>query len=230
MKLRFNKSDRVVLLILVALLVSYVIYAGITAKGLPDEREVVASAVDTVPSRMETPRDTTIARPAPREAEAKAPVVPAPIRTERYPGPPGRPKRSEGYLPKLKPGATIDLNSADTTLLKRVPGIGSSFARRIAKYRELLGGYYVVEQLQEVYGMDRERYSQIYPFFTIRTAVRPLLLTQDSITYHPYLQWRHKRAIRRLLEEEQPLSWPLLMSTGDFSRDDSLRLAPYMPF
>ena len=222
MRLRFNKSDRVVLILLVVLILSYVLYSGITAKGLPIPTEVQ----DTIPpgvARLDT------APPAPVEKE-KSKSTPAPIRTDRYPGPPPETKRPEAYLPKLKPGATIDLNSADTTLLKRVPGIGSSFARRIVKYRDLLGGYYVVEQLQEVYGMDRERYDAIYPYFTIGTTVRPLTLTIDSISYHPYLSWRHKRALRRLLEAEQPLDWSHLMATGDFTRDDSLRLAPYMPF
>ena len=220
MRLRFNRSDRVVLILLVVLILSYVLYSGVTAKGLPGMTEVpdtippVVAKLDTVPQ-------------APVEKEKN---TPAPIRTDRYPGPPPEAKRAEAYLPKLKPGATIDLNSADTTLLKRVPGIGSSFARRIVKYRDLLGGYYVVEQLQEVYGMDRERYDAIHPYFTVGTAVRPLTLTIDSISYHPYLSWRHKRTLRRLLEEEQPLDWSHLMSTGDFTRDDSLRLAPYMPF
>ena len=220
MRLRFNKSDRVVLILLVVLILSYVLYSGITAKGLPSPTEVQ----DTIPPGVAR-LDTT--PPTPVEKEKS---TPAPIRTDRYPGPPPDTKRPEAYLPKLKPGATIDLNTADTTLLKRVPGIGSSFARRIVKYRELLGGYYVVEQLQEVYGMDRERYDAIYPYFTVGTAVRPLTLTIDSISYHPYLSWRHKRALRRLLEAEQPLDWSHLMATGDFTRDDSLRLAPYMPF
>lgn len=222
MRLRFNKSDRVVLILLVVLILSYVLYSGITAKGLPSPTEVQ----DTIPPVV-AKRDTVPQAPIEKE---KSKRTPAPIRTDRYPGPPPETKRPEAYLPKLKPGATIDLNTADTTLLKRVPGIGSSFARRIVKYRDLLGGYYVVEQLQEVYGMDRERYNAIYPYFTVGTAVRPLTLTIDSISYHPYLSWRHKRTLRRLLEAEQPLDWSHLMATGDFTRDDSLRLAPYMPF
>ena len=222
MRLRFNKSDRVVLILLVVLILSYVLYSGITAKGLPSPTEVQ----DTIPPVV-AKLDTTPPAPVEKEMSKSAP---APIRTDRYPGPPPETKRPEAYLPKLKPGATIDLNTADTTLLKRVPSIGSSFARRIVKYRDLLGGYYVVEQLQEVYGMDRERYDAIHPYFTVGTAVRPLTLTIDSISYHPYLSWRHKRTLRRLLEEEQPLDWSHLMATGDFTRDDSLRLAPYMPF
>ena len=35
MRLRFNKGDRVVLILLVVLILSYVLYSGVTAKGLP---------------------------------------------------------------------------------------------------------------------------------------------------------------------------------------------------
>ena len=57
--------------------------------------------------------------------------------------------------------AAIELNSADTTALKSLPGIGSVFASRIIKYRELLGGFVSISQLLEVYGLDSTRYSRI---------------------------------------------------------------------
>ena len=65
-------------------------------------------------------------------------------------------KKRKGYTPytqteKYAPGTLVELNTADTTILKKVPGIGSTFARRIIKYRELLGGFYDVSQLAEVY-------------------------------------------------------------------------------
>lgn len=42
------------------------------------------------------------------------------------------------------------MNTADTTLLKRIPGIGSGIAKRIVAYRNRLGGFYRVEQLREI--------------------------------------------------------------------------------
>ena len=44
----------------------------------------------------------------------------------------------------------VDLNKADTSILKRIPGIGSTLARMIVVYRQRLGGFYDVSQLQEV--------------------------------------------------------------------------------
>ena len=43
---------------------------------------------------------------------------------------------------KLKSGETVDLNCGDTTLLKRVPGVGSILARRIVSYGVLLGCFF----------------------------------------------------------------------------------------
>ena len=79
-----------------------------------------------------------------------------------YVGAPDQPKYTS--QPKLQAGQRIDLNSADTLALQQVPGIGPSFARRIARYRDQLGGYYTVLQLQEIFGMEPDRYQRIKPF------------------------------------------------------------------
>lgn len=54
------------------------------------------------------------------------------------------------YVPKYEEGTIVDLNKADTSILKRIPGIGSTLARMIVVYRQRLGGFYDVAQLQEV--------------------------------------------------------------------------------
>ena len=51
---------------------------------------------------------------------------------------------------KYEAGTVIALNSADTTQLKMIPGIGSGIARRIVSYRTQLGGFYSVSQLQGI--------------------------------------------------------------------------------
>lgn len=218
-----NKGDRTILITLIILLAGYVAYASFrrsTPDPVPTPQPLMsATTVDSI-----APLDTTH-----HDDGAKhSPVDTSFITTDKYPGPPERQQWAKSS--KLAEGATIDLNSADTLLLQRVPGIGPVFARRIFKYREMLGGYYAVEQLQEVYGMDREHYDQIAPFFAIRTAVRPFIVTQDSIPYHPYLQWRHKKALRDLLRKGAPINWEKLMKSPAFSKDDSLRLVHYLRF
>lgn len=43
---------------------------------------------------------------------------------------------------KYPSGTLVDLNRADTTELKKIPGIGSGIARLIIGYRQRLGGFY----------------------------------------------------------------------------------------
>ncbi len=215
---RLNREDRKVLVILIVLLGVFTIYVwahNSRQETLPEARTMVDSVTTTVAEDMPAVVHIEHSRQG-RDT--------LPIRTPRYPGPP---KRQE-YIPKLRPGATIDLNSADTLLLQRVPGIGASFARRIYKYRMQLGGYYCVEQLQEVFGMDRERYDKIAPFMKIRTSPGQLTVTPDSIPPHPYLSYRHKQVLLDILTQDPPLTWHKIMASRVFSRDDSLRLSPYL--
>ena len=51
---------------------------------------------------------------------------------------------------KYKTGTILDLNCADTTELKKIPGIGSGIARLIVGYRQRLGGFYQIEQLKDI--------------------------------------------------------------------------------
>ena len=51
---------------------------------------------------------------------------------------------------KYEPGTILDLNRADTTELKKIPGIGSGIARLIVGYRQRLGGFYQIEQLKDI--------------------------------------------------------------------------------
>lgn len=93
----------------------------------------------------------------------------------------------------------VELNSADTLDLLLLPGIGPVFARRILKYRSLLGGYYRLEQLLEVYGMDSTRYHTFIQQVTIDTSqIEKLNLKSVAYTEllrHPYINREQTRAI-----------------------------------
>jgi len=55
----------------------------------------------------------------------------------------------------------VDLNSCDSASLEALPGIGPVLSARIIRYRNLLGGYAVVDQLKEVYGLSEETFNLI---------------------------------------------------------------------
>ena len=107
----------------------------------------------------------------------------------------------------------VDLNTADTTLLKRLPGIGSSFAKRIVEYRKKLGGYCEPEQLLEVYRMDTARYHEIKDHVKIDSNFIPnkLKINSDSfkiLLKHPYLEYDDVKKIVNYREQKGMIaSW-----------------------
>jgi competence protein ComEA len=55
----------------------------------------------------------------------------------------------------------IDINTADTTAFKKLPGIGSKLSARIIVYRNKLGGFQTVAQLGETYGLPDSTFQKI---------------------------------------------------------------------
>lgn len=111
------------------------------------------------------------------------------------------PRREQTSERPLQPAATkkIELNTADTSDLKELRGIGSGYAKRIVKYRQQLGGFYKPEQLLEVYGFSQELYEKVAPNITIDgDEVRKINLntaTIDQLKRHPYLDYYQAKAI-----------------------------------
>lgn len=135
---------------------------------------------------------------------------------------------------KLSDGETIRLNEPDTAQWKKIPGIGSSFASRIVKYRELLGGYVRPEQLLEVYGMDNERYNRIAPFLTNDSTVKKMNVNKlefKELLRHPYLNYKQVQVIVNLRRRTgEIISLSQLAMLDEFTSEDMDRLAPYLEF
>ncbi|WP_461532342.1 ComEA family DNA-binding protein [Sinomicrobium sp.] len=62
-----------------------------------------------------------------------------------------------------------DLNTADEAEFDRVYGIGKTLSHRIVKYRKLLGGFSLDEQLFEVYGLDSSTVRRVLERFEVKT-------------------------------------------------------------
>ncbi len=136
------------------------------------------------------------------------------------------------YPVKLQPQERIVLNTADTAQLRKVPGIGHYFARKIVEYRERLGGYVCVQQLLEIENFPDTAVN--YFIIPDDTQLRKLNLNRLSLNElkrHPYISFYQARAIvdyRRLhgpLESLQQLSL-----SRDFPPEAIRRLAPYVEF
>ena len=135
------------------------------------------------------------------------------------------------YPLKLKVGEHINLVTADTTQLKKIPGIGSGWARAILNYCKRLGGYVAVGQLQEIEGFPEES----LPYFSIANPQTEKInlntATLAQLRKHPYVNFYQAKAIcdyRRLKGKLSNLSQLHLLK--DFTPEAIERLRPYVAF
>ena len=77
--------------------------------------------------------------------------------------------------PKLPPKE--DINTATAETLMKIYGIGEAFAKRILQYREKLGGFTYIEQVAEVYHLEKEVYERVAQRFEVKTA--PIIEKKD---------------------------------------------------
>ncbi len=61
----------------------------------------------------------------------------------------------------------LDLNTATSTQLETLPGIGPSFAAAIIRERERRGGYTSIDQLRDVRGIGEKRFADLKPLVTV---------------------------------------------------------------
>ena len=152
---------------------------------------------------------------------------------EAYPAEP-RPayvRDTTRYPLKLKPGQHVALNTADTALLKRVPGIGSGFARAIVRYRERLGGFYSTAQLMEIGNFPQSA----LPYFTADPSLCRKLnvnrLTLSQLRRHPYIGFYQAKTIIDHRRLHGPLrSLDELRLYKDFPPETIERLRHYIEF
>ena len=132
---------------------------------------------------------------------------------------------------KYPAGTVIELNRADTTELKKIPGIGSGIARLITGYRQRLGGYHSLEQLREI-DLDPE---PLRPWLRIdTTAIRRLNLNRvsvDRLRRHPYFDFYQAKAIVERRKKHGPLrSMKAFALYEEFTEADFERQRPYVCF
>lgn len=99
----------------------------------------------------------------------------------------------------IRKAVNIEINSADSATLTMVRGIGPSFASRIIKYRNKLGGFVSIQQLKEVYGIDSAKFKQLAPQLHVNAKnIHKIDINAcglDDIRFFPYLKYKQASAI-----------------------------------
>jgi len=93
----------------------------------------------------------------------------------------------------------IELNSADSLALLTIRGIGPAFASRIIRFRDRLGGFYKLEQLKEIYGIDSLKFSKLKAQLSVNAGlIQKIDLNTagfEQFKKHPYLTYKQMNAI-----------------------------------
>lgn len=127
----------------------------------------------------------------------------------------------------------IDLNTADTTALMSLKGIGSKRSMRIVKYREWLGGFHSLEQLYEIYGLDSSIVSDLKKQLRLPAHPQVKLIHLNECTIdelkHPYLKPYLARAIINYRNAHGAFSnVQELLNIKSLDTDTFNRLVPYL--
>ena len=135
------------------------------------------------------------------------------------------------YPHKLRANEHIEINGADTTLLMKIPGIGSYYASRIVRYRERLGGFASAQQLEEIDGLPESAIAYIKIDYQQIRKMNLNKLTLNQLKKHPYLNFYQAKEICDYRRLKGPLhSIEDLKLLKDFPPDEIDRLKPYICF
>lgn len=126
----------------------------------------------------------------------------------------------------------VELNTADSIQLKELPGIGDKLSKRIVKYRDLLGGFYTIEQLKEVYGMNEITVTRISDRVLVDAGklkkINLNFADYNDLARHPYLSKNLARSIVQFrtkygnIADPRVLSDSMILNMSEYSR-----LKPY---
>jgi len=132
---------------------------------------------------------------------------------------------------KYPEGTLVDLNEADTTELKKNPGIGSGIARMIVAYRNRLGGFYDTAQLKEVDYVNED----MLKWFKLENAsihrINANKAGLDKLRSHPYMNFYKAKVIMEYRRKKGKLkSLSQLSLYEEFTEKDLERLSYYLAF
>lgn len=89
----------------------------------------------------------------------------------------------------------FDINTADTSQLMQIRGIGKVYANRIIKYRDILGGFHSIDQVGETYGIDPSILPELRKVAIMGSQIKKIRINELDNFRHPYLKFNQVKVI-----------------------------------
>ena len=140
--------------------------------------------------------------------------------------------RPTGYdnKKKLTQGECVDINTADTAELKRIPGIGSYFARRIVELRQRRQAFVSPEELLSIRNFPETALT----YMTASQNFAKIHINQSSLQQlkaHPLINYTQATDILRYRRLNGNIrSVNDIANLPSFSQEQLSRLAPFLLF
>ena len=132
------------------------------------------------------------------------------------------------------PQQAFDINTADTTQLIALKGIGSKMARRIISHRDGLGGFLSADQYKDIYGMDSINLAELTLYGQIKSPVRKTPVNTASaadLDRFPFLSRRQAEVIVNYRNQHGAyVSMESLKAVRVLDAKTIEKLTPYLSF
>jgi DNA uptake protein ComE-like DNA-binding protein len=136
-----------------------------------------------------------------QERELPASTTPASISKQ---------KNFKTSVQKIANPKKLEVNHADSADWEALPAIGPVLASRIVRYRNRLGGFYRLEQLKEVYGIEDSTFAFIQRFLKINSEILNKIdlnsIDEQHLAKHPYFNQKLAKTIVRYRNNHGPFS------------------------
>ena len=125
----------------------------------------------------------------------------------------------------------VDVNTADTAMLRRIPGVGAKISDAIVRYRKRLGGFHSVEQLREISIVSPELLDWMEVSSSNIQKINMNKASFQALNSHPYISYEQTKALLQYIrlygdvKDEETL-----MATGIFTKEEVEKLRPYITY
>ena len=141
-------------------------------------------------------------------------------------------EKSERPSSKFRSVQKVDVNTADTAMLRCIPGIGEGISLAIVSYRERLGGFVDVKQVLEIKIVSPEllEWFEVSPSPNIQ-RININKASFQALNRHPYISYEQTKALLQYIrlygnvKDEEAL-----IATGIFTTEEREKLRPYIAY
>ena len=139
------------------------------------------------------------------------------------------------FLPKeIQPPIIVDINKANLEDWKKIKGIGDYYGKKILAFREKLGGFSSIDQIQDTYGLRDSVFQVIKPqlvFSPIYTKIKLNQVDAKTLKLHPYINKKQATIIINFRNNHGSFtSAEDLHQVKILTPEDIMKISPYLSF